>query len=69
MSELDDTCILHRAGPERARNVKEEAAELLLHFDPDRLKEMDVRYSREGISPGGAADMLALTIFIDSMTR
>ena len=25
------------------------------------------RYAAEGISPGGAADMLALTIFIDSI--
>ena len=31
------------------------------------LQEMCVRYAAEGISPGGAADMLALTIFIDSI--
>jgi triphosphoribosyl-dephospho-CoA synthase len=69
MSELDDTCILHRAGPARALEVKAEAAELLRRFDPEELKEMDMRYSREGISPGGSADMLALTILIDSLTR
>ena len=33
----------------------------------DALKDMCIRYAREGISPGGAADMLALTIFIDSI--
>ncbi len=33
----------------------------------DALKDMCSRYAREGISPGGAADMLALTIFIDSI--
>ena len=69
MSELDDTCILHRAGPARALEVKTEAAELLRRFDPEELKEMDMRSSREGISPGGSADMLALTILIDSLTR
>ena len=31
------------------------------------LKDMCARYASEGISPGGAADMLALTIFIDSI--
>ena len=31
------------------------------------LKAMCERYAAEGISPGGAADMLALTIFIDSI--
>ncbi|MBQ6952891.1 MAG: triphosphoribosyl-dephospho-CoA synthase [Bacteroidales bacterium] len=32
-----------------------------------RLQELCDRYAAEGISPGGAADMLALTIFIDSI--
>ena len=31
------------------------------------LREICKRYAVEGISPGGAADMLALTIFIDSI--
>ena len=31
------------------------------------LKELCARYAAEGISPGGAADMLALTIFINSI--
>lgn len=33
----------------------------------DALKDMCLQYAREGISPGGAADMLALTIFINSI--
>jgi [citrate (pro-3S)-lyase] ligase len=33
----------------------------------DALKDMCIRYAQEGISPGGAADMLALTIFFDSI--
>ncbi len=33
----------------------------------DALKDMCSRYAQEGISPGGAADMLALTIFINSI--
>ncbi len=33
----------------------------------DALKDMCIRYAQEGISPGGAADMLALTIFINSI--
>ena len=67
MSTLDDTCILHRAGYDRAQQVKEEAKELLEDFSVDKLKEMNDRYNAEGISPGGAADMLALTIFMDSI--
>ena len=33
------------------------------------LQDLCVRYAAEGISPGGAADMLALTILIDSLTN
>ena len=104
MSTLDDTCIVHRAGEERAHQVKEEAAALLGEIPDqvgnddrkvgnddrkvgnddrkvgnddrkvgndgewkDKLKALCGRYAAENISPGGAADMLSLTIFIDSI--
>ena len=67
MSTLDDTCIVHRAGEKRALEVKKEAGELLKDFDEDRLQHMCGVFREENISPGGAADMLALTIFIDSV--
>ena len=67
MSELDDTCVIHRVGYERAQKVKSEAKDLLDAFSIEGLQEMNRRYADEGISPGGAADMLALTIFIDSI--
>ena len=68
MSTLDDTCILRRAGRERLERVKSEAREVLSAPDfENALKELCRRCSAEGISPGGAADMLSLTIFIDSI--
>ena len=67
MATLDDTCVIHRVGYARAMEVKEEAKALAERFDRDKLKEMCDRYAAEGISPGGAADMLALTILIDSI--
>ena len=76
MSTLDDTCIIKRAGEDRAQQVKKEAAALLEEI-PDqvgndekwkeKLKALCNRYAAENISPGGAADMLSLTIFIDSL--
>ena len=60
MSTLDDTCVVKRVGKERAQQVKAEAEK----EDPEVLCK---RYAAEGISPGGAADMLALTIFIHSI--
>ena len=67
ISELDDTCVIHRAGYARAQQVKAEAKALLDAFSIEGLQEMNRRFTAEGISPGGAADMLALTIFIDSI--
>ena len=67
MATLDDTCVIHRVGYERAMAVKDEAKTLAGHFDLDGLRRMCERFAAEGISPGGAADMLALTIFIDSI--
>ena len=69
MSTLDDTCVIHRVGYERAQEVKNEAGALLDNFSEEGLREMKKRYDAEGISPGGAADMLALTILIDSLTN
>ena len=105
MSSLDDTCIIHRAGIERARQVKREAAELLEiagqagndgkvavegagslcpndfgPYDQERghrlpgtspfiqhLQQLCATYVAAGISPGGSADMLSLTLFADSI--
>ena len=75
MSTLDDTCVIKRVGKERAQEVKREAAQMLQCESQerdgwnDRLQEMCDRYAREGISPGGAADMLSLTVFVDSITQ
>ncbi len=70
MSQLDDTNILHRCGAEVASRVKAEAADMLAHFSTEALDDMNRRYSAENISPGGSADMLALTIFTNAiMTR
>ncbi|MBR5255515.1 MAG: triphosphoribosyl-dephospho-CoA synthase [Bacteroidales bacterium] len=67
MSELDDTCIISRVGYERAQEVKREAQALREDFSEEKLRAMCERYAAEGISPGGAADMLALTIFFESI--
>lgn len=67
MSSLDDTCIIHRAGYQRAQEVKEEAEAVLRGFSPEKLEAMDSAFVSERISPGGCADMLALTILADNL--
>ena len=67
MSTLDDTNVIHRAGYEQAQQVKREAAELLNDFSIQSLEQMNRDYTALNISPGGSADMVALTIFIHSI--
>ena len=69
MSELDDTNVIHRVGYETAQEVKREARALLDNFGLADLEAMNRSFMSRNISPGGAADMLSLTIFIDSITN
>ncbi len=72
MSSLEDTTILHRHDIDILNSVKSEAMELHSNFqntslDISLLKEIEKRYSEKRISPGGAADLLAVTIFLQSI--
>jgi len=67
MSELDDTNVLYRKGSEGAKAVKDAAASLLADYSPEGLGEMDRKFVEEGISPGGSADMLSLTVFYNTI--
>lgn len=82
MCDLDDTNVIYRTDLATAEKVKQEARALLDSFskahtaeDKEKriaaellaLKDMDKRYTARNISPGGAADMLSLTIFIGSI--
>ena len=67
MCDLDDTNVIYRTDLATAEEVKQEARALLDSFSKAALKDMDRRYTARNISPGGAADMLSLTIFIGSI--
>lgn len=67
MTTLDDTNILHRRGAEGLAHAEAEAARLLEDFSESGLSSMNKDFIRENISPGGSADMLSLTIFINSI--
>ncbi len=67
MTTLDDTNICHRRGPDGLAAVKAEAAALLEDFSVDGVRAMDMKFTEENLSPGGAADMLALTLFAEGL--
>lgn len=67
MCDLDDTNVIYRTDLATAEEVKQETRALLDSFSKTALKDMDRHYTTRNISPGGAADMLSLTIFIGSI--
>ena len=67
MSQLDDTNVIHRVGYEQAQQVKHDAKALLENFSLPGLERMNLDFIARNISPGGSADMVALTIFIHSI--
>lgn len=69
MAHLDDTCILHRGGSDGLSSVKEQAAFFLISGDFDLLNQMDEEFIHQNISPGGSADLLAATLFLDKISK
>jgi triphosphoribosyl-dephospho-CoA synthetase len=67
MSQLDDTNVIHRVGYEQAQQVKREAQALLNNYSESAMEQMNRDYIARNISPGGSADMVALTLFIHSI--
>ena len=67
MSGLDDTNVIHRVGYDEAQRIKQNARGLLDNFSTPGLEQMNRDFIAQNISPGGSADMMALTIFIHSI--
>ena len=72
MAEMDDTCVLYRGGPEALSVVKAGAQAVLdaggcaTANGLQRLRALDRGLIARHISPGGSADLLAATIFLDA---
>lgn len=69
MSNLEDTTILHRHDIEILNFVKLKAKNLHLKFEKTSvniklLTEIENEFIKKKISPGGAADLLAITMFL-----
>jgi triphosphoribosyl-dephospho-CoA synthase len=73
MSSLDDTCLLYRGGLQALETARAGAREILLIGGTAtapgmaRLFQLDKDLLQLGASPGGSADLLAATLFLDSI--
>ncbi len=69
MAQIEDSNIYHRCGANTAAEAKAKAAQLLANFSIEAMRQLDREFSNRRISPGGAADMLALSFLIESLTN
>lgn len=75
MSCIEDSNIIARRNPAVLKAVQQDMKEFLMQGGAyqagaiRKLREMDERFSREDISGGGSADLLALTLFLDRVTE
>ena len=74
MAELPDTNVMHRSSYEEAvdlqkrmKNLAESGLENLPYLEI--LEELDREFIHRNISPGGCADLLAMTYFVLSMEK
>ena len=71
MAELDDSNIVHRSDIDTLQEVKRRAQALLESPGADlenNLSLLNSEFIARNLSPGGAADMLALTLLTDYLT-
>src|SRR5207253_719135 len=75
MSELDDTCVLARAGRQGLDYMQAGAGQVLAAGGAGtvagrrQLRNLDAGMLARRASPGGAADLLAATIFLDWVSQ
>jgi triphosphoribosyl-dephospho-CoA synthase len=75
MVHLEDTCVLYRGGAEGLATVQMGAAEVLIAGGPgsvagdEAIRRLDQEIFTRRVSPGGSADLLAATIFLDALER
>jgi triphosphoribosyl-dephospho-CoA synthase len=75
MAELDDTCVLYRGGVEALDAVKSGAKAVLVAGGygsangRQQMRKLERELIPRHVSPGGSADLLAATIFLDTVER
>jgi triphosphoribosyl-dephospho-CoA synthetase len=74
MSNVPDTNILGRHGPEILEMVRSEsraalaAGAMFTAAGRRRVRRLTARFRERNISPGGSADLLAVTLFLHNLS-
>jgi triphosphoribosyl-dephospho-CoA synthase len=75
MVRLEDTCVLYRGGAQALIAVQKGAAGVLAAGGPgsvmgdEAIRRLDREFIDRRVSPGGSADLLSSTLFLDALER
>lgn len=69
MSKLDDSNVYKRGGIDGVNFVKASGKDLYDNFSLQKAAKLNDEFVGRNLSPGGAADLLALTFLLDSATQ
>jgi triphosphoribosyl-dephospho-CoA synthase len=75
MSVVDDTCILHRSNMKVLKQVRQQAAAIIskggmgIGSNAGSYRKLDRFVTDQWVSPGGSADLLAATIFLNKIIK
>lgn len=74
VANLEDTNIINRSSYGTMRKIQKDFRSLILDRIEDKdyrkvLEELDAEFTRKNISPGGSADVLAMTYFISFLEK
>lgn len=67
IAKVTDTNMIARGGMELAREAMEQVGELLEQNpmpEPEQIRQLDKMFVQKNLSPGGCADLLAVTLFL-----
>lgn len=68
IAHVDDTNVMHRAGIQASKEIQAQAKGLLDGLTQDnfrgQMQRLDREYIEKGVSPGGCADLLAVTLLL-----
>ena len=73
--KVDDTTVLNRGGSDGLAYIRAQAAAALsrggmrLIEGRDFVQSLDADFSQRGLSPGGCADLLAVTVFLEMLSN
>lgn len=69
ISEIEDTTLYNRGGLKGLNFAKKEAKLVLHELSEEKLVYLNQLFIKNNLSPGGSADMLALTWFLDNVFK